>query len=250
MTDTPPVTVISESLARRMWPDENPIGKRLRQGNAESQAAWREVVGVVADVKLYGVTVAAPLQVYLPLAQRNSSNVGLVVRTAGDPLALAKTVERTIQAIDKDLPVKSRTMDQLMGNAMARQKLTLTLLATLALLALLLAGIGIYGVMSYAVTQRQQEIGIRLALGATAHDVVKLVLTQSMKPALLGVALGLASALAVTRLLQGLLYGVAATDPFTFAGVTLLVISVALLACYLPARRAAHVDPLVALRCE
>ena len=251
MTDTPPVTVINESLARRLWPGEDPVGKRLKQGNdAESQAAWREVVGVVSDVKLNGVERDTPLQVYLPLIQRNSANTGLVVRTTGDPLALATTVERTIRSLDKDLPLSSRSMDQLLGNAMARQKLTLTLLATLALLALLLAGIGIYGVMSYAVRQRRQELGIRLALGATAHDVVKLVLTQGLKLALLGVVLGLAAALAVTRLLQSLLYGVSATDTFTFVGVALLLGLVALLACYVPARRATKVDPMIALRHE
>ena len=250
MNDTPAVTVINESLARQLWPGANPIGKRLRQGAADSQAAWREVVGVVADVKQNGLEQEAPLQVYLPLAQRNSSSVGLVVSTESEPPALAKTVEQTIRSLDKDLPLRSRSMDELLGNAMARQRLTLTLLAILALLALLLAGAGIYGVMSYAVTERQQELGIRLALGGTARDVLRLVLAQGMKLALLGLALGLCAAFAATRWLQGLLYGVASTDPLTFIGVALLLLLVALLACWIPARRATKVDPLIALRCE
>jgi len=253
MTDTPPVTVINESLARRLWPGENPVGKRLRQGNAESQAAWREVVGVVADVKLYGVAVEAPLQVYLPLALRNSSYVGLAVRTTGDPLASASAVERAIHALDKDLPVRSRSMDQIMGNAIARQRLTLALLASLALLALLLAGVGIYGVMSYAVEQRTHEIGIRVALGAQTSDVLRLVVKQGMRLAVAGVVSGLAVALVLAKLLTGfsaLLYGVKATDPATFALIALLLLMVALLACSIPARRATKVDPLIALRSE
>ncbi|HKQ80191.1 MAG TPA: ABC transporter permease [Blastocatellia bacterium] len=253
MNDTPAVTVINESLARRLWPGENPLGKRLRQGNAESQAAWREVVGVVADVKLYGVSVEAPLQVYLPLALRNSSNVGLVVRTTSDPLAAAPAVERTIRSLDKDLPIKSRSMDQIIGKALARQRLTLTLLSGLALLALLLAGVGIYGVMSYAVTQRTHELGIRLALGAQTSDVLRLVVRQGMRLAAVGVLSGLAVALTLAKLLTGfseLLYGVKATDQATFALIALLLLAVALVACWIPARRATKVDPLTALRHE
>jgi putative ABC transport system permease protein len=253
MADTPPVTVINEALARRLWPGENPIGKRLRQGNADSQAAWREVVGVVADVKLYGLDQAAPLHVYLPLVLRNSSYVGLVVRTAGDPLASASTVERAIHALDKDLPVRSGSMDQIMGNAIARQRLTLTLLAGLALLALLLAGVGIYGVMSYAVAQRTHELGIRLALGAQISDVLRLVIRQGIKLAGAGIVIGVAAALALAKLISSfsdLLYGVTANDPATFAFIALLLLAVALLACWLPARRATKVDPLVALRYE
>ena len=253
MTDTLPVTVINESLARRLWPGENPVGKRLKQGNAESQAAWREVIGVVADVKLYGMDQDAPLHIYLPLAQRNSSKVGLVVRTAGDPLALASTVEPAIHALDKDLPVTSRSMDQLMGNAIARQRLTLALLAGFALLALLLAGVGIYGVMSYAVAQRTHELGIRLALGAQTSNVLRLVIKHGMGLAGAGVIIGLAVALTLAKLLtsfSALLYGVKATDPTTFALISLLLLAVALLACWIPARRATKVDPLQALRRE
>ena len=250
MNDTPAVAVINESLAHKLWPGENPIGKSLKQGSADTQAAWREVVGVVADVKLKGPDQETPLQVYLPLALRNSSSVGLVVRTEGEPLAFANTVEQTIRSLDKDLPLTSRSMDQLLGNAIARQRLTMNLLVILALLALLLAGIGIYGVLSYAVTERHRELGIRLALGATAPDVLRLVLMQGMKLVALGLVLGLAVAFAATRWLQGLLFGVAPTDPLTFVGVALLLSSVALVACWVPARRATKVDPLVALRYE
>src|ERR1041385_3644513 len=250
MNDTPAFTVINESLARRMWPGENAIGKHLRTGGADSHAAWREVIGVVGDVKLNGLEQEAPLQAYLPLAVHNSGTVKLVVRTDGEPLAFSKSIEQTIHSLDKDLTLETHSMDELLGNAMARQRLTLTLLAILAVLALSLAGIGIYGVMSYAVTERKQELGIRLALGATLRDVLLLVLVQGMKPTLLGLAVGSVAAFAATRLLRGLLYGVAPTDPLTFAGVALLLIGVALVACWLPARRATKVDPLVALRYE
>jgi putative ABC transport system permease protein len=250
MNDMPAVTVINESLARQLWPGENPIGKRVRQGAADSQAVWREVVGVVADVKQNGLEQDAPLQVYLPLALRNSSSVGLIVRTEGEPLAFTKTVEQTIRSLNKDLPLRSRSMDEVLGKAMARQRLTLVLLAILAALALLLAGIGIYGVMSYAVTARQQELGIRLALGATARDVLRLVLAQGLKLTLLGLVFGMTAAFAATRWLQGLLYGIAPTDPLTFVGVALLLSGVGLVACFIPAWRATQVDPLIALRCE
>ncbi len=253
MEDSPPVTVVNESLARRLWPGEDPVGKRLKQGAAESQAAWREVIGVVGDVKLYGVALDAPLHVYLPLAQRNSPFVGLVVRATGDPLALAPTVERAIHSIDKDLPVTSRSMDQLMGNAIARQRLTMALMASFAVLALVLAAVGIYGVMSYAVEQRRHEIGIRMALGAQPSDVRRLVVKQGMKLAGAGVVIGLAAALAMARLMTGfsaLLYGVKATDPATFTLIALLLLAVALLACWIPARRATKVDPMIALRSE
>ena len=250
MNDTPAVTVINESLARRLWPGQSAIGKRLRQGGADSHAAWREVIGVVADVKLDGLDQEPPLQAYLPLALHNSGTVKLVVRTDGEPLALSQTVEQTIHSLDKDLTIETHSMDELLGNAMARQRLTLTLLAILAVLALSLAGIGIYGVMSYAVTECRRELGIRLALGATLRDVLLLVLVQGMKPTLLGIGLGSVAAFAATRLLRGLLYGVAPTDPLTFAGVAVLLSGVALVACWVPARRATKVDPLVALRYE
>jgi putative ABC transport system permease protein len=203
---------------------------------------------------MYGVDQEAPLHVYLPLAQRNSSTVGLVVRTMGDPLALASTVQRTIQSIDKDLAVSNfRSMDQLLGNAIARQRLTMALLAGFALLALLLAGIGIYGVMAYAVAQRRRELGIRLALGAQTSDLLQLLIKQGMRLAGLGIVIGLAVALMLAKLMtsfSSLLYGVKSTDPATFALIALILLMVALSACWIPARRATKIDPLVALRHE
>jgi putative ABC transport system permease protein len=247
----PTVTVINETLAARLWPGEDPLGKRLKQGWPEDKTPWREVVGVVADVKLNGVDQETPLQAYLPLAQESVPFLGLVARTWGDPLNLAATVEQTIHTIDKDLPVFDvRSMDQLLGNAIAQQRLTLVLLLGFAALALLLAAVGIYGVISYSVSQRTHELGIRMALGARPSDVLWLIVGQGMKLTLGGVALGLLSAYTLTRWMEKLLFGVRATDPLTFGVITLLLSIVALLACYLPARRATKVDPIIALRTE
>jgi putative ABC transport system permease protein len=249
--DSAPVTVINEMLARRMWPGENPIGKRLRHGRPENQTPWREVVGVVADVKLNGVEPDAPMEMYLPLAQEPQRSLALAVRTPGDPLAAVTAVERAIHSLDKDLPVFSiRLMDQLLGNSLAQRWLTLVLLASFALLALLLASIGIYGVIAYSVRQRTHEIGVRIALGAQAGDVLQLVLKHGMKLALLGMAIGLVSAVVLTRWMTTLLFDVKPIDPLTFAAITVLLMLTALLACWIPARRATKVDPMVALRSE
>ncbi|HYH85421.1 MAG TPA: FtsX-like permease family protein, partial [Pyrinomonadaceae bacterium] len=249
--DAPRVVVINETLARRLWPGEDPVGKRLKQGWPENETPWREVVGVVSDVKMNGVDRETPLQAYLPLSQEPSRPLVLVARTGGDPLALSMAVEQAVHSIDKDLPVfGTRSMDQLMGNAIAQQRLLMLLLACFAGLALTLAAVGIYGVMSYAVAQRTHEIGIRMALGARGRDVLKMVIGQGMAVTLAGVALGLAGSLALTRMMVRLLYGVSATDPSVFVLVPLLLAAVALLACLIPARRATKVDPMVALRYE
>ena len=250
-TDQPAVAVINETLARRLWPGEDPIGKRLKQGWPEDKTPWREVVGVVADVKLNGVNRDTPLQTYLPLAQESPPFVGLVVRTSGEPLQLAATVEGAIHSIDKDLPVfEVRSMDQLMSLAIGQQRLALVLLLGFAGLALLLAAIGIYGVVSYSVSQRTHELGVRLALGAQAGDVLRMILGQGLKLALIGIAIGLGTALALTRWMEALLFGVRPADPLTFTVIAVVLMLVAMLACWIPGLRAAKVDPMVTLRYE
>ncbi|MGH9935376.1 MAG: ABC transporter permease [Blastocatellia bacterium] len=249
--DSAKVTVINETLARRIWPGEDPIGKRLKPGYPENQAPWHEVVGVVSDVKLNGVERATPLEAYLPLAQGPWPIFSVAVRTTGDPLPLAPAVARAIHSIDKDLPVFAiRSMDQLLGSSRSQRRLTLTLLGSFAALALLLAAVGIYGVISYSVRQRTHELGIRMALGAQRRDVLKLILTQGLKLALIGVAIGLLAAFALTRWMETLLFNVRPTDPLTFAAIAVVLLLLALLACWLPARRATKVDPMVALRVE
>jgi putative ABC transport system permease protein len=253
-TDTanaPTVAIINETLARRIWPGEDALGKRLRWGRPEMYTPWLEVVGVVDDVKSYGVESATPLQTYVPFAQSPPTNFWLVARTTGDPLQSVASVERAIHSIDKDLPVSSiRSMDQLLGNSLAARRLTLVLLGSFAALALLLAAIGVYGVISYSVRQRIHEIGVRMALGARESDVLKLILAQGARLALLGVVIGLGAALALTRWMETLLFETRPTDPLTFTVTAAVLAFVALFACYLPARRATKVDPMVALRSE
>ncbi len=246
-----PVAVINEALARRTWPGEDPLGKRLKRGLPEIESPWLEVVGVVADVKAYGLEVGTPNQTYVPLAQLPPTSFWLTVRTTGDPLQSVAAVERSIHSIDKDLPVFAiRSMDQVLGSSRAQRLLMLTLLASFAALALLLAAVGIYGVVSYSVKQRTRELGIRMALGAQRGDVLKLILTQGLKPAIIGVVIGLGAAFALTRWMETLLFGVRPTDPVTFSVIAVVLLSVALVACWLPARRATKVDPLIALRTE
>jgi putative ABC transport system permease protein len=245
------VVVINETLARRIWPGEDPVGKRIKQGWPESPTPWREVVGVVNDVKLNGVERDTPMETYLPVMQEPGRNLALAVRTTGSPLAAAAAVEGAIHTVDKDLPVSQvRSMDQLLGNALAQRRLTLVLLASFAALALLLAAIGIYGVIAYSVRQRTHEIGVRIALGARSADVLRLIVGQAMKLVIVSVALGLAGAFALTRWMATLLFNVQPTDPLTFASIAALLTLIALLASWIPARRATKVDPMVALRCE
>jgi putative ABC transport system permease protein len=246
-----PVVVVNQTLARRLWPGEDPVGKRLKQGFAEDKTPWREVMGVVSDVRQNGIDRDPPMQVYIPLQQEPMRSLIVVARTAGDPLAMASMIEERIHSIDKDLPVFNvRTMDQLLDESIAQQQLAMALLGSFALLALMLAAMGIYGVMSYAVTQRTHEIGVRMAMGAQPSDVLRLVVGQGLTLALIGVAVGISAALAMTRLMASMLFGVSSTDPLTFISISLLLIAVAALACYVPARRAARVDPMVALRYE
>jgi putative ABC transport system permease protein len=260
--NVPTVAVINETMARRFWPNEDPIGKRLKQGWPEWKTPWREVVGVVADVKLNGVVEETPLHVYLPLAQSGSSDVSLVLRTKTDPASMTAAAQAALREVDKDLPLyQVRTMDEVFKRAILPQRAAMVLLTAFALLSILLAAVGIYGVISWGVTQRTREMGLRMALGAQQRDVLWLILRRNMVLVFGGVVLGLAGALALTRVLSGLLtqtgtgrspllFGVEAVDPATFITVPLLLSLVALLACCLPARRATKVDPMVVLRYE
>jgi putative ABC transport system permease protein len=252
--DTPestPVAVINERLARLIWPNEDPIGKRIKQGFPEYNGAWREVIGVVNDVKTSGVDRPTTMQTYVLFSQTPGTFLGLIVRTQGNPLAVAAPIEQAIHTVDKDLPVYAVwTMDQLLSNSLAERRLTLVLLSSFAALALLLASVGIYGVITYTVRQRTRELGIRLALGARARDVLWLILRQGLKLTLIGVALGLTVAFALTRWMESLLFRVRPTDALTFGGIAVALLSVALVACWIPARRATKVDPLIALRSE
>ncbi|MDQ3817763.1 MAG: ABC transporter permease [Acidobacteriota bacterium] len=244
------VAVINETMARTFWPNESPIGKRILV-NMTDPMVPTEIIGVVGDVKHTSLDSEVKPTVYWPHPQLAYGAMSLVIRTDNDPLSLATAVEREIQAIDKDQPVSDvRTMQQWLAEASARARFSTLLLTLFASLALILAAVGLYGVMSYMVVQRTHEIGIRMALGARTGDVLKLVVRQGIMMSLAGVAIGLVAAFALTRLMSSLLYQVSATDPSTFAAISIFFIAVALLASYIPARRATRVDPMVALRYE
>jgi putative ABC transport system permease protein len=247
--DAPLVALVNETAAKRVWPHEDPLGQRVRLGGPNDPP--RTVVGVVGDVSHYELETPPDLQAYVPHAQWTDSYMQLVVRTATDPGGLINPVREAVRAIDPNQPVyQIATMRELIATSLAPRRFTLALVAALAAVALLMAGVGIYGVMSYATAQRTPEVGIRIALGAQAADVLRLVVGQGMRLAAAGVALGLVGAFALTRLMSGLLFGVTAADPLTFAAVAALLVGVAALACYVPARRATKVDPLTALRSE
>ncbi len=253
--DSSPVVIVNEAMAQRFWPNDDPVGKRLRLG-ADADAPWLTVVGVTADVKeLYrigGLDAKPSFQTYVLYPQATYYSMTLAVRTkSGTPAGITAAVTNEIHAVDKNLPLYNvLTMKEVLERSVWLPLFYGKMFGTFAVFALFLAAVGIYGVMAYAVTQRTHEIGIRMALGAQSGDIVKLVLRQGMLLALVGVAIGLAAALALTRVISSLLFGVSATDPLTFVGVSLSLALVALLACYIPARRAMKVDPMVALRYE
>jgi putative ABC transport system permease protein len=246
--NAPKVVMISEAAARRHFPKGDVVGKRIGNGRPDG---WREIVGVTADVKHFGLNQDARVSMFFPDRQQPSRRMFIILRTAADPLSLSPALRGAVAAMDKDLAVSSISpMEEITAQSIGQERFTLLLLGLFSALALLLATAGIYGVMSYAVAQQTHEIGIRVAIGAQNRDVVRMVITQGMVLVLAGVGIGLASALALTRLIRGLLFNVSSTDPVTFAGVSALLALVALIACYLPAKRAAKVDPMVALRCE
>jgi putative ABC transport system permease protein len=244
------VAVINDAMARKHFAGEDPLGKRVTVRMGENPAPTM-IVGVVGDVKHRSLDQEVKPMVYWPHPELAYTTMTIVVRTQGEPLGLAAAAQREIQAIDAEQPVSDiRTMEQLLAASVARARFNTLLLGIFAALALVLAAVGIYGVMAYSVTQRTREIGIRIALGARGADVLKMIIGQGMTLALIGVCLGLVASFALTRLMSSLLFGVSATDPLTFTGVSLLLAAVALLACYIPARRATKVDPMVALRYE
>ena len=244
---SPAVVIVNEELARRYF-GGNAVGKRLRLG---SDAPFSEIIGVVRTAKYRNLREEPLPFIYIPLGQEHQSGMTLMVRTAVDPTSLVGAVRNEMRALNKDVPVFSvQTMEERIGGQLAADRMIAVLLSIFGGGALLLAAIGIYGVMGYSVVQRTHEIGIRIALGAEQRDILKLIVGQGMVLVLIGAAIGLALALAATRLIKSLLFGVSATDPLTFAVVVVVLIGVALLACYLPARRAMKVDPLVALRYE
>jgi putative ABC transport system permease protein len=250
----PEVVVINEEAARRYWPGVNPIGQQLHLGVrlvSKVRSGQKTIVGVVGDVKFGALDAATPPEVYLPHAQHPVSDLTIAVRSSGDPLSLVPTARISLAAIDRELPMADiRTMNDLVGRSIAERRFVMLLIGAFATLAVLLAAIGIYGVLAYLVTQRVQEIGVRLAIGASPADVVRLFVREGAMLTVIGLACGLAGALAAAQALNSLLFGVRATDPSTFAGVTVALAIVAFVASYVPARRAARVDPMTALRTD
>jgi putative ABC transport system permease protein len=249
---TPNVIVISETMARRFWPGEEAVGKRVSLGPINKPEDWFNVIGVVKDVRQYGLTAELEPQMYLTYRQTDFFEPrDLVVKTDVDPVSLSSAVRKTVWEIDKDQPVSNiRTMEEILGDSIARERFSMLLLAIFASVALVLAAVGIYGVMSYSVAQRTHEIGIRMALGAQTSAVLRLAVGYGFKLVIAGIAIGLIAALALTRVMSTLLFGVTATDPMTFTLISLLLIAVAAVASYIPARRATRVNPIIALRYE
>jgi putative ABC transport system permease protein len=251
---SPEVAIINEQAARRFWPGQNPVGREIRLGVRlvrGVRSGQKTIVGVIGDVKYGGLDAPTPPEVYLPHAQHPVGDLTIAVRTAGDPLAFVPTVRADLAAVDRELPLSDiRPMTDVVGRSVAERRFTMLLLASFALVAVMLAGIGIYGLLAYVVTQRTPEIGVRLAMGATPKDVVRLFVREGAALTIVGVVAGLAGALAAARALTTLLFGVTATDPATFVIVAGLLMAVALVASYVPARRAARVDPMTALRAD
>jgi putative ABC transport system permease protein len=247
------VVAINEEAARRYWPNVNPLGQQLHLGVrlAEARSGMKTIVAVVGDVKVSSLDSTPAPEVYVPYAQHQVDSLTIVVRTTGDPIAAVPIARADLASLDRDLPLAGvRTMDEVIGRSIAERRFTMLLLASFAAVAVLLSAIGVYGVLAYLVSQRTQEIGVRIAIGATAGDVVRLFVREGAALTLIGVACGLGGALVVTRALTTLLFGVTTTDPFTFTAVAGTLAGVALLASYLPARRAARVDPMAALRAD
>jgi len=248
--NSPHVAVISESLARERWPNQDPIGHTIEFGNMDGDLRLLTIVGIVGDIHDYGLDVPPRPTVYVNLFQRPRSTITLTILSDGDTQSLASTARGILQDLDPEIPAKFQTFSQVYSASLGSRKFNVILIGFFGIVALLLATVGVFGVMAYSVSRRTREIGVRVALGAGSGDVLRMILSQGLRTIFIGVAIGIAGSLVLTRTMESLLFGVTATDPLTFVGVTLLLIGAALLACYVPARRATRVDPLVALRYE
>ncbi|MDP9098096.1 MAG: ABC transporter permease, partial [Verrucomicrobiota bacterium] len=245
----PRVAIINETMARQFFPNEDPIGKRINITNGPD--TWREIVGIVGDIKQYGPDKATSVQSYEPFAQVPFTSLSVVIRTKGSPAALLSALRPAVYAVDKDQPVGIiRPLEEIMADNIARQRFAMLLLTVFSTVALVIAAVGIYGVMAYNVVQRTGEFGIRMALGAQQRDVLKLVLTQGGKLIGLGLVIGLLATLGASRAMGSMLFNTSAYDPLTLGSITLLLGAVALVACFFPANRATKVNPIEALRTE
>jgi predicted permease len=250
--NAPAVAVINEAFARTYWPNDNAVGRHLKLNDARGSkvnGSWTAVVGVIADARTESLAESSVPQIYVSVYQYRPKDLAIFLRGHLDSAATPAKLREQVQLINPELPVfGAQTLDDMVTASLSERRFSMQMVGLFALTALLLAGLGIYGVISYIVSERTHEIGIRLALGAQSRNIVRMVLRQGLLLAISGAAVGLVCALIVSHLMAGLLYGVRPTDPATFAGVAFLLICVALLACYIPARRAIRVDPLVALR--
>jgi predicted permease len=249
-SDATPVVIINSTTAERHWPDGDPVGARIRiLGTSDDEPVWRTITGVVGDVRHAGLDTPVAPQVYLPHTQDPNTSMAIAIRTAGDPSAHVDALRTAVRAVDPDLPIAEvRTMDDVVAQAVAPRRLTIFLLGSFAAIALMLAAVGIYGVISYSVSRRTHEFGLRMALGADRLQVLELVIRQGLATTVSGIAIGLLGALGAGRLAAGLLYEISPYDPVVLIGVAVILSAVALLACWLPARRASRLDPMAALR--
>jgi putative ABC transport system permease protein len=248
--NAPHVALISESLARDRWPNQDPIGRTIEFGNMDGELRLLTIVGIVGDTHEYGLDVPPRPTVYVNLFQRPRAAMSLTMLSDAGTESVAPAARGILKELDPEMPVRFRTLSQVYAASLASRRFNVVLLGLFGVTALLLATTGVFGVMAYAVSRRTREIGVRVALGAGTGDVLRMILGEGMRTIVIGVAIGMAIALALTRTVASLLFGVTATDPLTFVGVTVLLVAAALLACYIPARRATRVDPMVALRCE
>jgi putative ABC transport system permease protein len=246
-----PVAVVNETLAKKIWPGEDAVGKYIKQGWPERPGAWRQVVGVIADIKFEGVTEDTTMQVYMPFAQETTGDFTLALRTAVDPASMRSAVESVVSSISRDMPASLvRTMEEVLDQSIARQRMALLVLSVFAAVALVLAASGLYGLVAHSVTERTHEIGVRMALGAERGDVIRLVIGHGLSMTLAGIVAGVAGAAALSTSLEGLVFGVRPMDPVTFAAVVVMLLGVSLAACYVPAHRATRIAPTSALRAE